>query len=71
MIKQIIKHYKMHKNSTLHLLDVLLIYKQQKKMLHTDQSLNHLFFEKHNSLTASLRHTLLYVKGLFRIRCFA
>lgn len=43
MIKQIIMHYKMHKNSTLHLLDVLLIYRQQKKMLHTDQSLNHLF----------------------------
>jgi hypothetical protein len=43
MIKQIIIYYKMHKNSTLHLLDVLLIYRQQKKMLHTDQSLNHLF----------------------------
>lgn len=45
MIKRIIKHYKMHKNSTLHLLDVLLIYRQQKKMLHTDQSLNHLFLQ--------------------------
>lgn len=43
MIKQILKNYKMHKNNTLHLLDVLLIYRQQKKMLHTDQSLNHLF----------------------------
>ena len=64
MKKQIIKHYKMHKNSTLHFLDVLLIYRQQKKMLHTDQSLNHLF-EKHNSLTASLRHTFLYVKAYF------
>lgn len=53
MIKQIIIHYKMHKNSTLHLLDVLLIYRQQKKMLHTDQSLNHLFLR--NMLPLDIR----------------
>lgn len=45
MIKRTLKNYEMQKNSTLHLLDVLLIYRQQKKMLHTDQSLNHLFLQ--------------------------
>ena len=45
MIKRTLKNYEMHKNSTLHLLEVLLIYRQQKKMLHTDQSLNHLFLQ--------------------------
>lgn len=71
MIKQIIIHYKMNKNSTLHLLDVLLIYKQQKKDAPHRPKFESSFFEKHNSLTASLRHTFVYVKGLFRIRCFA
>lgn len=43
MIKQKNQDYKMHKNGTLLLQGVLLIYEQQKKMLHTGQSLNHLF----------------------------
>ena len=43
MIKQKNQNYKLHKNDTLLSHAVLLIYEQQKKMLHTDQSLNHLF----------------------------
>jgi len=66
MKKQIIKHYKMHKFFG----RVANIQATKKDAPHRPK-FESSFFEKHNSLTASLRHTFLYVKGLFRIRCFA